>query len=71
MSRECRNAKEFGDVFRATVFARTTGYTWKKDMRPWLGGMLAGRKFGDQEFSWTLDDAVCLGLEFVSEASTW
>jgi hypothetical protein len=71
MRRECRNAKEFGEIFRASIRSRSTGWRWKRDIRPWLADALMGVKFGDPSFGWTVMDAEALGQEFVSEASTW
>lgn len=68
---ECRNAREFGDIFRAGVARRGSGWSWKKDLRPWLGQMLSGAKFGDPAFDWSRESAEDLASDFIDEASTW
>ena len=70
-NRECRNAREFGELFRSTVRDGGFGWRWKKDMRPWLAEALGGAKFGDARYGWTVEDARGLGREFLNEASTW
>lgn len=72
MGRECRNAREFGDVFRDGVRRRGGGdWCWKKDMRPWLADMLCGARFGDPDFDWSVSAANGLAADFISDASTW
>ena len=68
---ECKTAKEFGAIFRATVAARGVGWDWRKDMRPWLAGVFGGAKFGDPAYDWSPEAARDLGREFIAEASTW
>lgn len=68
-SRECKNAGEFAEIFRAEVAGR--GWDWKRDLRPWLADVLGGVKFGDPAFDWSRDAARALGREFLSDASTW
>lgn len=69
--RECKNAREFGDIFRQEVSRRGGGWTWKRDLKPWLASMLAGVKFGDPSHDWSPDAAREMGREFIAEASTW
>ena len=72
MGRECRDAREFGDVFRTGVKLRGgVFWDWRRDLRPWLGQMLDGAKFGDPAYDWSLNAADALAADFISEASRW
>ena len=70
-TQSCLSAREFGDIFRLTVAGAGRGWDWERDMRPWMGGVFDGAKFGDQNFMWSPADAEALAREFLSEASTW
>jgi hypothetical protein len=62
------NAKIFARFVYARVSRRSPG--WKeRDVNEWLRGMLP--RFGHPDCGWTIGDAIALGDDFLSEASTW
>lgn len=69
MGRECRNAQEFSRIMWVKI--RPYGWSWKKDVRPWLASVFCGAKFGDDKFDWSPEAARELADIFLAEASTW
>lgn len=70
--RDCRNAREFGDIFRAGVKSRGgLSWEWRRDLKPWFADMLRGVKFGDPSHDWSPEAADALAAEFIADASTW
>ena len=63
-----RNAKIFAEIVRARVHANSFGWS-HGDVNAWLREGLP--RFGHPDYGWTLVDAINLGDEFLSEASTW
>lgn len=70
-NKPCRSARKFGDIFRAGVKKRSVGWSWERDMRPWMAEALGGAKFGNPDFDWSPNAADQLAQDFLSEASTW
>lgn len=69
MEPECRNAQEFSQIIWRRI--KPYGWSWEKDVRPWLGFVFSGAEFGDPEFDWTPTAAKELANGFLEEASTW
>jgi hypothetical protein len=69
MKRECRTPQEFSRIMWEII--KPYGWSWKKDVRPWLASVFGGAKFGDPTFDWSPSAARSLAREFLSEASTW